>query len=76
VLEIRRIEVTGKLGQKVSKTPISTNKKLSIMAHVSHSSNAGSINRRNAVQADSGIKIRPYSKNRKSGKGYWAWLKW
>jgi hypothetical protein len=37
--------------------------KLGIVVHICHPSYSGSVNRRIAIQANLGIKARPYSKN-------------
>jgi hypothetical protein len=35
----------------------------------------GKVNRRNAVQAEQGLNMRPYLKNNQKQKGWGAWLK-
>jgi hypothetical protein len=52
--------------------PISTNKKLGVVAGICHASYGGSIYSRIIVQACPGIEARPYLKNseRKRGWGY------
>jgi hypothetical protein len=57
--EIRRIMAQGQLWQKVSKAPISTNKKLGVPACACHPGYSGRVNRRTL-----GINARPYSKNK------------
>jgi hypothetical protein len=59
---------------KSSQDPISTNKKLVVVAHDCHPSYMGSINRRITVQAGQGISERPYLKNKQNRLV--AWLKW
>jgi hypothetical protein len=50
--------------------PISTNKKVGVVACACHPSYvAGNINRRIVAQVHLEIKARPYSKNNKSKKG-------
>jgi hypothetical protein len=44
--------------------PISTNKKLGVVACTCHPSYAGTINRRIMVQISQGIKARSYLKNK------------
>jgi hypothetical protein len=56
--------------QKVYETPISTNKKLGIVACAGHPSYVGDVNRRMGVQASLCINMRPYLKNNQSRKSW------
>jgi hypothetical protein len=53
------------LGEESLQEPISTNKKLGVVAYTCHSSYLGSINRRIIVQAKH---MRPYLRNKKDRK--------
>jgi hypothetical protein len=59
--------VQGQPKQKVHETPISTNSWRGVV-HTCHPSYAGSISRRNVVQATRDINVRPYLKNNESKK--------
>jgi hypothetical protein len=56
-VEIRRMEIQGQSGQKVSKNPISTNK-LGMVVHVCHPSYIESTNRRIVLQTHPGKNSR------------------
>jgi hypothetical protein len=58
--EIGRIKDQGQPGEMVSKTPISTNKKLFVLSHACHPNYVGKIS---VIQAGPSIKVRPYLKN-------------
>jgi hypothetical protein len=66
---IRRITIRGQPGQKSSGNPISTNKKLGVLAHACHLSYLVSINRRMVVQAGLGINMRSFPKNSENAGG-------
>jgi hypothetical protein len=52
-----------KASQGKQQDPITTSKKLDLVVHACHPSYTGSTNRRIPVQANWGIKARPYLKN-------------
>jgi hypothetical protein len=56
------------LGKNVSKTSISTNKKLGVVVHICHPSYTRGINRRIVVQIGLGINVKPYMKNNDNTK--------
>jgi hypothetical protein len=67
-VEVRKITVPGQPGVKIQETPISTNKKLGMVAHACHPSYLGSKNRRLEIQASLGIKVGSYSNNNNNKK--------
>jgi hypothetical protein len=71
--KMERFMIQGQPQQKVSETPMSTNK-LGTMMHACHPSYKGSINRR-MVQAGWSKNVRPYLKN-SQGKERWECLQW
>jgi hypothetical protein len=63
--------VGGQPKLKVRETPISINKKMSVVVCVCHPSYKGSTDKRTVVQASPGINARSYLKNNKSEKKGW-----
>jgi hypothetical protein len=58
--EIKRIIVQGQPRQKDQETPISTEKKLSVVVVTCQPSYTGSLNRRTVVLAGQGKRVRPF----------------
>jgi hypothetical protein len=76
-VKIKRIAVWGQSGQKDCETPSQPIKAGCGGTHL-HPSYAGSVNRKDVVQASLEIthKVRPYLKNNQSKKGCGVKLKW
>jgi hypothetical protein len=68
-VEIRRIAVQGQPGQRVSETPIST-EKLNVLINFYNPSYMGGIRKMIMIQSGPGKSTRPYPKKQK-GLGIW-----
>jgi hypothetical protein len=60
--EVRRVEVVGQSGQKVSETPPQQTK-LGMVVHTHHPSYVGGVNRRIMAEASPGKNLQHYPKN-------------